>query len=153
MQKDIENPSPRILAILGGLGTLVHVEHTAELACHLCEGRRSRLVFVYPIIVPLALPLDAALPDQERDARDAMERGMYIAAQRGCDAEARVVRHRRAADAILEVARAERFDKIVLGARFNLNVPHEYDIAETVEAEILRHAKCEVIVDHESIAA
>ncbi len=153
MPGDSENTRRRVLAILGSLGVLVHAEHTAELACHFCEGHRARLVFVYPIIVPLALPLDAALPEQERDARDAIARGMSVAAQCGCDAEARVIRHRRAADAILEVARAERVEKIVLGVRFNLNVPHGYDKAETVEEEILRRAGCEVIVDREPISA
>jgi len=149
----MESETCKILAILGGMGVLVHAEHTAELACHFCEGHRARLVFVYPIIVPLALPLDAALPAQERDARDAIARGMSVAARCGCDAEARVLRHRRAADAILEVARAERVEKIVLGVRFNLNVAHGYDKAETVEEEILRRAGCEVIVDREPISA
>jgi hypothetical protein len=79
---DSENTRRRVLAILGGLGVLDHAEHTAELACHFCEGHRARLVFVYPIIVP-----------------------------------------------------------------------HGYDIAETVEEEILRRAGCEVIVDREPISA
>jgi hypothetical protein len=146
------NVNHKILAVLGGLGPLVHVEQTAELACHLSEERGAGVIFVYPIIVPLALPLDAPLPDQERDARDAIERAMWVASQRGCNARARVVRHRRAADAVLELERAEHVEKIVLGVRLNLNVPHEYDQAEAMEEEILRRAECEVIVDRESMA-
>ncbi len=109
MPGDSENTRRRVLAILGGLGVLVHAEHTAELACHFCEGHRARLVFVYPIIVPLALPLDAALPEQERDARDAMARGMSVAAQCGCDAEARVIRHRRQFDAARLPSTADQY--------------------------------------------
>ena len=146
------NETCRVLVVLGGLGSLVHAEHTAELAGHLCAGRDAAIVFVYPIIVPLALPLDAPLPDQERDARDAIERGMFVASQRGCNARARVVRHRRAADAVLEIARADQVERIVLGVHFNLNVLHDYDRAETVEEEILRRAECEVIVDREPMA-
>ena len=148
----MQNTNYKVLAVLGGLGLLVHAERTAELACHLCEGRGATLIFVYPIIVPLALPIDAPLPDQERDARDAIERGMLVASRRGCNAQARVVRHRRAADAVLEVARAEQVEKIVLGVHLNLNVLRDYDRAETVEEELLRRAECEVIVDREPMA-
>ncbi len=148
----MSNPNCKILAVLGGLGTLIHAERTAELACHLCEGHGTKLILTYPIIVPLALALDAPLPDQEREARDAIERGMFIATQRGCEVEARIIRHRRAVDAILELARVEQAEKIVLGVRLNLSVPHDYDKAETAEEEILRRAPCEVIVDREPIA-
>ncbi len=149
----MESRKHRTLAILGGLGSLVHVEHTAELACHLCEESNTELILAYVIIVPHMLPLDAPLPDQERAAQDAIERGLSVAHQRGCQVEARTLRHRHAAEAVLELASAEKIDKIVLGVRVNLNVPHDYDIAERAEAEILRHARCEVIVDREPIAA
>ncbi len=147
------NVNHKVLAVLGGLGLLIHVERTADLACHLSEERDAQVIFVFPIIVPLALPLDAHLPDQERDARKAIERAMRVASQRGCNAQARVVRHRRAVDAVLELERAEQVEKIVLGVHLNLNVPHEYDQAETVEEEILRRAECEVIVDREQMSA
>jgi nucleotide-binding universal stress UspA family protein len=149
----MQNAPCRVLVVVGGLGLLIHAERAAELACHFCEGRDATLIFVYPIVVPLALPLDAPLPAQERDARDAIERAMSIASRRGCKAQARIVRHRRAADAVLELSRAEQVEKIVLGVRFNWNVPHEYDNAETVEEEILRRAQCEVIVDREPMTA
>jgi nucleotide-binding universal stress UspA family protein len=149
----MENTNCKILAVLGGLGTLVHAEHTAELACHLCEGRNAKLLLAYTIIVPHALPLEASLPEQERAARKAIERGLRAAAPRGCNAEARIVRHRHAADAVLELARAEKVEAIVLGVRINVNVPVDYDAAESAEAEILRRAPCEVIVDREPIVA
>ena len=146
------NSKSKILAVLGGLGTLIHAEHTAELACHLCEGRPARLILTYPIIVPLTSALDAPLPEQEGLANDAIARGMQVAQQRGCEAEARILRHRRAADAVLELARAEQVDQIVLGVRINLRVIHDYDRADAAEDEILRRAECEVIVDREAIA-
>jgi len=122
------------------------------LACYLCEGRKAKLILTYPIIVPQALALDASLPVQEQQAQTAIERGMSVAKQRGCDVQARIVRHRRAADAVLELARAEHVDQIVLGVRINLKVIHDYDPADNAEDEILRRAECEVIVDREPIA-
>ena len=146
------NSSSKILAVLGGLGTLIHAEHTAELACHLCEGRQVQLILTYPIIVPLTLALDASMPEQEHLAQDAITRGMYVAQQRGCAVEARIVRHRHAADAVLELARAEHVDQIVLGVRLNPKVIRDYDQAENAEDEIFRRAECEVIIDREPIA-
>ncbi|MBI5649951.1 MAG: universal stress protein [Chloroflexi bacterium] len=147
----MENSARKILAVLGGLGTLVHAEHTAELACHLCEGRRADLVLGYPIIVPLTAALDARLPTQERAAQDAIECGLRAVAQRNCRATIHVVRHRDPAEAILELARDERADVIVLGIHVNPNVPRDYDRAETAEDEILRRAECEVIIDREPL--
>src|SRR5512132_3900456 len=123
--------SSRIMAVLGGLGTLVRVEHTAELACHLCEGRSAELLLVYPVIVPLAMPLDARLPEQESLAQEAIAQGLAAATRFGCRTQARIVRHRRPADAILGLIRTERVESIVLGIRTNRRVLHDYDQAES----------------------
>ncbi len=139
------------MAVLGGLGRLVHVEHTAELACHLCEGRNSELLLVYPIIVPLTMPLDASLPDQESAAQQAIECGLAVSKRFGCYTETRIVRHRRPADAVLDLIHKEHVDSIVLGVRINTHVPHDYDRAESAEMEIVHRAECEVIVDREPL--
>lgn len=143
--------TPKVMAVLGGLGRLVHVEHTADLACHLCEGRNSQLLLVYPIIVPLAMPLNAVLPEQESAAQQAIQLGLEISKRFGCPTEARIVRHRRPADAIVELARAEQVQTIVLGLRINLHVPPDYDRAESAEMEILHRAECEVVVVREPL--
>jgi hypothetical protein len=149
----METGCSKTLAVLGGLGTLFHAEHAAELACHLCEAQAGELLFVYPIIVPQSMPLNASLPEQELAANDAITRGLAVASRFGCHAEARIVRARRAAEAILELAVAEHVDRIVLGVHMNRKVPHDYDRAESVELEIVHRAECEVIVDREAMAA
>jgi nucleotide-binding universal stress UspA family protein len=149
----METPRRKILVVLGGLGRCVHPEHTAELATHLCEGRRGELVLAYPIVVHQALALDAPLPEQEAAAAEAIERGRRGMAGRDCTAQVRIVRHRHAAEAILELARAEQVSTIVLGMRLKPNVPPDYDPAKSAEGEILRRAECEVIVVREPIAA
>lgn len=148
----MDNNTCKTIAVLGGLGTLVHAERTAALACHLCEGCDVDLLLVYPIIVPQALPLNVPLPDQERAAKDAIELGMQTASKFGCRAEARIFRHRRPVDAILELAKEEKVDRIVLGIHFNPNVPRDLDRVESAETEIVRRAECEVIVDREPMA-
>ncbi len=148
----MDNNTLKTIAVLGGLGTLVHAERTAALACHLCEGCDVDLLLVYPIIVPQALPLNVPLPDQERAAQNAIELGMQTASQFGCRAEARILRHRRPADAILELAKEVKADRIVLGVRINPNVPRDLDQIESAETEIMHRAECEVIVDREPMA-
>ncbi len=148
----MDNNNCKIIAVLGGLGTLVHAEHTAELACHLCEGYQADLMLVYAIIVPQAMPLNASLPDQECAAKHALELGIQVACRFGCKTESLILRHRRPADAILELASRENVDRIVLGIHINPNVPRDLDRVESAEAQIVRLAKCEVIVDREPIA-
>ncbi len=145
----METPTRKILVVLGGMGRCVHPEHTAELASHLCEGGCGELVLAYPIVVPQALSLDAPLPDQETAAREAIERGRRGLAGRDCPSKVRIVRNRRAADAILDLAREEHVSIIVLGLHLRQNVPPDYDPAKSAEVEILRRAECEVIVDRE----
>ncbi len=144
-------PTPKIMAVLGGLGRLVHVEDTAELACHLCEGRHLDLLLVYPIIVPMAMSLDASLPDQECAAQQAIQRGLEVSKRFGCHTETRIVRHRRPADAVLDLIHKECVESIVLGVRINPHLPHDYDRAESAEMEIVHRAECEVIVDREPL--
>ena len=147
----MEKTNCKTLVVLGGLGTLVHAEHTAQLACHLCEEEDAELILAYPIIVPQAMPLDASLPTQERAADQALERGKAAAARFGCRVTTRVVRHRRPADAILELAARERVSRIVLGMRIDPHVLRAYDQVESAETEIVHRAECEVIIDREPI--
>ncbi len=147
----METPRKRVLAVLGGLGRCLHPDHIAELASHLCENACGDLILAFPIVVPLSLPLDAEMPEQEAEAQEAVGKGLTTIQARGCDAQLRIVRHRHAADAILELARAEQATIIVLGIRRRSNVPIDYDPAKSAEAEIIRQAECEVIVDREAI--
>ena len=78
-------------------------------------------------------------------ARHALEIGCQIAERFGIHAETRLLRHRHAADGVLQVAGEEQVDAIVLGVGIKTRVPGT-DWGRTTE-ELLQRASCEVIVD------
>ena len=125
-------------------------ERAVELACRLGNGKKADLVLVHVMVVPYTIPLDAPIPEREREGKEALEMGATIAHQYGCRVATRLVRHRNAANSILEIARQEAVDAIVLGVGLKPRVPGEWG---KTSAEILRRSACEVIVDKAPIAA
>ncbi len=119
-------------------------ERAVELACRLGNGKRAELVLVHVIVVPYTLPLNAPLPDKEKAAHQVLELGSVIARRYDCNAEFRIVRHRSAAEGVLEVAAREQVDAIVLGVGLKTRVPGEWG---KTSAEILRRSNIEVLVD------
>ncbi len=125
-------------------------ERAVELACRLGNGKKADLVLAHVIVVPYTIPLEASIPEREREGKEAVELGATIAHQYGCHVVTRVVRHRNAAEGILEIARKEGVDAIVLGVGLKTRVPGEWG---KTSAEILRRSECEVIVDKVPMAA
>jgi nucleotide-binding universal stress UspA family protein len=125
-------------------------ERAVELACRLGHDQKADLVLVHVIVVPHTLDLNAAMPDRERIAHEAIELGCMIAERVGCRAHTRILRHRNAADGILRVAREEQVDAIVLGVTDHPRVPGEWG---KTSIEILHRAPCEVVVDRVPVAA
>jgi len=125
-------------------------ERAVELACRLANGKKSELILVHVMEVPYTMPLNAPMPAQEKNAREALELGALIGQRYGCLAQTRLIRHRNAVDGILETARAENVDAILLGVGTKTRVPGEW--GKTAVA-ILNRAMCEVIVDKVPLAA
>src|SRR5574341_424645 len=119
-------------------------ERAVEIAWRLGHEKKAELVLVHVIVVSYTLSLDAAMPNREKFANEPLEFGCMIAQRLACHVRAHVVRHRRVADGVLQAARDEKADAIVLGVGTKRRMPGEWSqIAE----EILRRAPCEVVVD------
>jgi len=125
-------------------------ERAVELACRVGNGKKGELILVHVIVVPYTMPLDAPIPEREKAAQEALDLGVMIAQRYGCQVQTRRVRHRSAVEGILETAREENVDAIVLGVGLKTRVPGEWG---RTSVEILRRAACEVIVDKVPIAA
>jgi nucleotide-binding universal stress UspA family protein len=125
-------------------------ERAVELACRLANGKKSEIILVHVMEVPYTMPLNAPMPAQEKRAREALDLGVLIGQRHGCHVQTQLIRHRNAADGILEMARAENVDAILLGVGTKTRVPGEW--GKTAVA-ILNRAVCEVIVDKVPIAA
>lgn len=125
-------------------------ERAVELACRFGNGKKAELVLVHVMEIPYTLPLSAPMPEREKSAHDALEIGALIGQRYGCQVQTRLIRHRNAADSILEIAQKENVDAILLGVGLKSRIPGEWG---KTGAEILRRASCEVIVDKVPLAA
>jgi basic amino acid/polyamine antiporter, APA family len=113
-------------------------------AIRLAEELGSRVEVLHVIRVPLDLPPDAPLPEQEERARRQIEQARLLAGEHGVDVETKVLRHADLGAAIVDEAKATEADLIVLGSsprwrRWSLFVSPTVD-------KVLRRAPCEVMV-------
>jgi nucleotide-binding universal stress UspA family protein len=120
-----------------------------ELAARLGEAQKAELILAFVVEVPLTLALDTPLPEMEARGEGILKNASQIATQHGLPVERRMIHHRQAADGILQLARDENVDAIVLGVGLKRRtVPNE--IGRTI-TDILRRAPCEVIIDRTPI--
>ncbi len=131
----------RILAPLklGQIG-----EEMVATAVALAKERGAALEALYVVAVPLALPLDASLPEQEERAFASLEEARLLGEEHGVEVETATVHARSIGHAIVERARESGVDLIVLGSSPRWRRQSAF-FSPTVE-HVLRHAPCEVLV-------
>jgi len=93
----------------------IHSEVLMALAMRMAKGHQAQVVAIFVIEVPYTLPIDAALPVQERQALEVLTAAEEIARKVGADITTRTIRHRQAGPAIIEAAREEKASLIVMG--------------------------------------
>lgn len=133
------------------LGTVIVVfssdirsEHMMALASRLARGQKSELLATYIIEVPFTLPTNAVMEEEDRTALDALASAEAIAKGKGIDVRTEVVHHRQTAQAVLDIAKRERADLIIMGSYREgkyTGAPLGRDI-ERIAAE----AKCDVLI-------
>ncbi len=136
--------------ILVPVGETITSERAVELACRLRQGKDLEIILAHIVVVPYTLSLNAPLPEQDKRAREALDMGVFIAKEHACLTRTRIVRHRNLADGILQVAREEQVDAIILSVGLKTRIPGEWG---RTGAEILQRAECEVIVDKVPMSA
>src|SRR5919197_5775904 len=82
----------------------------------LAQERGASVEALHVIRVPLDLPLDAELVDQEERAEASIAEAKLLGADHGVTVEGRTVRARSIGQAIVQAAEEERVDLIVLGS-------------------------------------
>ncbi len=125
-------------------------ERAVEIASRLGHDHSADLILVHVLVVPYTMELNAPLPVREKAARETLALGTVIAQRYGFRARTVLVRHRNAADGILEIARQEQVDAIVLGVGVKTRTPGEWG---KTSVEVLRRAVCEVLVDKVPLTA
>jgi APA family basic amino acid/polyamine antiporter len=118
-------------------------EEAIDLACRLATERRSSIAAVSVVVVPLELPLDSVLDEEERRAYEALDAAAAIAELYGVDITERLVRARHAGRAIVDEATRRQSEIIVMGTP---RVSGRRAVfSETVDF-VLKHAPCRVMV-------
>ncbi len=116
-----------------------------ELACRIGLEQKAEILLTYVVEIPLSLPLDAPMPEEDRKGREILERSKSIVEVHGLPTRIRMVRARNAADKLAQIVKDEDLQLIVMGIR-----PRAWAIenliGRTSEA-ILRKLPCEVIIN------
>ena len=114
------------------------------LAAKLAHGARSELLAIYVLEVPFTLPPDAQMPDEERIAFDALGAAEALAQKSGVSLHTEVVRARNTAQAVLDVAKRERANLIVIGS-YREGKYTGAPLGSEIE-EVAARAKCDVLI-------
>jgi nucleotide-binding universal stress UspA family protein len=121
-------------------------EFAMALACRLAEDKGAGLTAVTVIEVPVELPLDAHMRDEEAHSRHVLEHARAIGDLYGVKVAPRVLRARAAGEAIVaEVLRADTEMVVLRAPRHELPRRGLHAFGKTVEY-VLKHAPCRVMV-------
>jgi len=120
-------------------------ERAFELGCRLAADSSATLVAVAAIEVAPVLPLDAHMREEEAVARALLERAGATADAYGVRFSPVLVRAREAADAIVELARKERVELVVIGGSSRKTSSVGGSLGATVR-RVLETAPCRVLL-------
>ena len=122
----------------------INSKHMMALAVKLARGERSELLALYVIEVPLTLPPDAEMRQEERAALDSLGAAETIANANNVTLRTETVKVRSTKEAVLGIAKREKADLIILGSYLE----GKYSGARlggTIQ-DIAADAKCDVLI-------
>jgi APA family basic amino acid/polyamine antiporter len=118
-------------------------EEAIDLACRLASDRGASIAALSVVVVPLDLPLDTRLEEEERRADEALDVAAAIAELYGLKFTERLIRARHAGRAIVDEATRRQSEIIVMGAPRAGRGRGVF--SDTVDF-VLKHAPCRVMV-------
>jgi nucleotide-binding universal stress UspA family protein len=122
----------------------IRSEHMMALAARLARGQQSELLAIYVVEVPFMLPTNAVMEEEDRAGLDELASAEAIAKGQGVDVRTEIIHHRETAQAVLDVAKRERADLIIMGSYREgkyTGAPLGRDIEQ-----IAANAKCDVLI-------
>lgn len=132
----------RILVPVKGTG---YSDRAVELACRLGQEQQAEVILAYVIEVPLSLPLNTPLDQEEQRAREALERAVELVRLHHLTPIPVVRRDREVGRGIVSVVTDYDVDLVVIGLNPR-RVAAGDSIGRGIET-ILRRAGVEVIID------
>ncbi len=119
-------------------------EEAIDFACRLAGERRASIAAVSVVVLPLELPLDTILTEEEAQADHALDAATAIGDLYGVTVTGRLVRARSAGRAIVDEAERRRTEIIVMGAPRRGGARRAI-FSDTVDF-VLKNAPCRVMV-------
>ncbi|MGD0573947.1 MAG: universal stress protein [Anaerolineales bacterium] len=119
-------------------------EGAAELACRLGASQKAEIMLVFVVEVPFTLSLNTPLREEYAKGEEALRTAEFIIKQHGLPVHLRSVPARYAWGGILNLARQEGVDAIVMSAGHG--DPRNPDGLGRTARELLKRAQCEVIL-------
>ncbi|MGD9694344.1 MAG: amino acid permease [Thermoleophilia bacterium] len=127
-------------------------EEALVAAARLAAERRSKVAVVHVLVVPMELPLNADMPDAEREANALLDDARALVESHGARAVTRLLRARDAGPAIVADVVARSAELVVLGARRRLYGRRSPLFGRTAR-HVLKHSPCRVMVAAGRVAA
>jgi APA family basic amino acid/polyamine antiporter len=120
-------------------------DEAMDVACRLATERRSSIAALSVIELPLELPADARLDEEEERADEQLDEARAIGDSYGVDVATRLVRSRKAGRAIVDEATRRQSEIIVMGSPRGGRRAGKEIFGDTVDF-VLKHAPCRVMV-------
>jgi basic amino acid/polyamine antiporter, APA family len=120
-------------------------DEAMNVAARLAAERGARITAVTALELPLELPLDADMPEEEWRANVQLDEARAIGDSYGVDVVSRLVRSRSAGRAIVDEAERRGSEIIVIGAPRRDRRRQTGIFGDTVDF-VLKHAPCRVMV-------
>jgi APA family basic amino acid/polyamine antiporter len=117
-----------------------------DVACRLASERRSRIVALSVLEIPLERPLTERLPELEAEANDELDEAVAIGDSYGVRVVTRLERAHAAGPAIVAEADARNAEIIVLGSPRRLLTARQSAVFGNTVDYVLKHASCRVLV-------
>jgi APA family basic amino acid/polyamine antiporter len=116
-----------------------------DVACRLAAERGASVAAVSVLELPLSLPLDAPIPEQEAKLNDLLDEAWTVGDSYGVKVVGRLARGRSAGAAIIEEAKHRNTEIVVMGAARHDQRRHSAIFGDTVDY-VLKYAPCRVMV-------
>lgn len=130
--------------ILVPVGISTASDEAMELACRLAKKDKGKIWAVYVITIKRALPIDAEIDSETREAEDILNHVEEIAENENYEVETDMLQSREAGPAIIDEAVERGVDLILMGISYKRRFG-QFSLGNVVPY-VLKNAPCPVIL-------
>ncbi len=122
-------------------------EDAMRLACRLAKKNKGKIWAVYVITVKRALPLDAEITSEIREAEGILDHIERVAEEQDYEAETDLLQSREVGPTIVDEAVEREVDLILMGVKYKRRFG-QFSLGSVVPY-VLKNAPCRVILYHQ----